>query len=242
MKYLIIIPAFNEEKNIAAVIKSIRQVFPDGHVLVVNDGSWDRTADVAESLGCEVISLPFNMGIGAAVQTGFLYAKKYGYNYAVQVDADGQHLPEEIGKIIQPVLNGEYDVIIGSRYIEENKYKTPLLRRLGMVILSGINSLILNKKITDTTSGFRAYNRRAIEFLADNYPDDYPEPEAVVLLARNGFRVGEVGVKMNARMEGRSSITPFRSIYYMVKVTLAIFIDLFKDRHVTYTPEDKIGS
>lgn len=232
MKKLIIIPAYNEEKNLPHVIKAIRASHPHWDILVINDGSQDRTAEVASSLGCEVVSLPFNLGIGAAVQTGFLYAQKYGYDIAVQVDADGQHLPEEIERIVQPILKNEYDVVIGSRYVKRSNYRTPWTRRLGMIILSGINSLILGKKITDTTSGFRAYNRRAILFLAENYPDDYPEPEALVLLSRNGFRVGEVPVQMNERMIGQSSITPIRSIYYMVKVILAIFVDLFKESHI----------
>ena len=231
MKTLVIIPAYNEEKNIASVASGVRGTVPDCDILVVDDGSKDRTKAVAKEFGCAVVSLPFNMGIGAAVQTGFIYAKRYHYDLAIQVDADGQHIPEEIERIVRPILNGKYDVVVGSRYIKRSNYKTPWTRRLGMIILSSINSVILKKRITDTTSGFRAYNRKAILFLADNYPDDYPEPEALVLLSRSSFRIAEVPVQMNNRLEGKSSITPFRSIYYMIKVILAIFVDLFKEKH-----------
>jgi hypothetical protein len=229
---LIIIPALNEEKNLPIVVNSIRESCPDFHIVVIDDGSTDNTKAVAERLGCDVVSLPFNLGIGAAVQTGFLFAKEHGYDIAVQVDADGQHLPEEIGKLIEPIRKDELDVVIGSRYVTTTNYDTPFFRRLGMIILSAVNSLILGKKVTDTTSGFRAYNRKAIHFLAENYPDDYPEPEAIVLLARNGFRIGEVAVSMRKRVTGSSSITPVRSIYYMIKVLLAIFVDIFRKKEI----------
>lgn len=225
---LIIIPAFNEEGNIARVICEIRETGYPVDVLVINDGSQDQTERKAREAGARVITLPFNLGIGAAVQTGFKYAHRNGYEYAIQLDGDGQHIAGEITKILAPVQAAEADMVIGSRYIGEVTYKTPIMRRLGMVVFSLVNSAVAGKKVTDNTSGFRAFNREVIKYLSQTYPSDYPEPETVVLLARSKFNIAEVPVQMRHREAGESSINAVRSVYYMLKVLLAIFVDLFK--------------
>ncbi|MCA9732589.1 MAG: glycosyltransferase family 2 protein [Deferribacteres bacterium] len=227
-KTLIIIPAYNEEGSIAKVITEIQQIDTPVDILVVNDGSKDRTAEVATSCGVAVLSAPYNQGIGATVQTGFKYAARSGYDYAIQLDGDGQHIAAEIPKILSVAQAGEADMVIGSRYIGEKTYKTPLMRRLGMLIISTVNSLVTGQKVTDNTSGFRAFNKSVINYLANYYPSDYPEPEVVVILSRKKFKIKEVPVQMRFRESGESSISSIKSIYYMIKVLLAIFVDLFK--------------
>jgi hypothetical protein len=228
-RVVVIIPAFNEEASLARVIGNVRQAAPWADVLVINDGSGDRTATVAGAAGARVITLPFNLGIGAAMQTGFLVAEEHGYDYAVQVDGDGQHDPREIPDILQPVLAGQADVVAGSRYIENRGYITPALRRFGIMLLATTISVITRRRVTDPTSGFRASNRKAIHFCARHYPSDYPEPESVVLFWQSRLQMIETPVTMNPRFGGQSSITPFRSFYYMVKVFLAILIGLLRE-------------
>ncbi|NQT24467.1 glycosyltransferase family 2 protein [candidate division KSB1 bacterium] len=230
MRTLIIIPALNEEANITTVIEDIRIHAPDVDLVVVDDGSTDLTVERASEAGAIVLSLPFNLGIGGAVQTGFQYAYQQGYDTAIQIDADGQHAAAEIPKILEPLHECDCDVVIGSRFLETSGYKVPFTRMMGIRVFSFLNSLILRQKVTDNTSGFRAYNRKTIRFLAEFYPWDYPEPEAVVLLSRHGFRIREVPVQMRERQHGESSINAFRAIYYMIKVVLAILIDLLKER------------
>ncbi|MBI4862114.1 MAG: glycosyltransferase family 2 protein [Candidatus Riflebacteria bacterium] len=232
-RLLVIIPAFNEECALPDLLASIpaRVEAVAVDALVVNDGSADRTARVAVARGGRLVDLPFNVGIGAAVQAGFKYASNRGYSYAVQCDGDGQHPPDQIATLLAPVVAGVAEVTIGSRFLKQGAtYQTPLLRRIGISAFDWVNSLVVGRRITDNTSGFRAYNRRAIEFLSRHYPHDYPEPEAVVLLARNGFSIEEVGIEMRERQGGRSSITFLRSGYYMLKVLLAIFVEVFRER------------
>ena len=225
---LVIIPAYNEADSIGGVISRVRTSAPDADIVVIDDGSTDATAAIAQEAGALVVSLPHNLGIGGAVQTGYVFAAEMGYDIAVQVDGDGQHDPSEITEIVAPLLAGQADVVIGSRYIEDRGYITPFLRQVGIFVLASIVSLIIRQRVTDTTSGFRAVNRRVIEFCAREYPRDYPEPESVVLFRRAGFRVREIPVTMNPRYGGQSSITPWRSFYYMVKVLLAILIGLLR--------------
>jgi glycosyltransferase involved in cell wall biosynthesis len=222
------IPALNEEDSIGKVIADIRQHAPWADIAVINDGSTDATQRIAEDCGVIVLPMPYNVGIGSAVQTGFLYAARMGYQVAVQNDGDGQHSPAEIPLLVNTLLENNADVLIGSRYIEDRGYITPAARRIGIVILARIISFIIRQRVTDPTSGFRASNRRTIEYCAHNYPYDYPEPEAVVLLHRAGLRVCEIPVTMNPRYGGKSSITPLKSGYYMVKVILAILIGLLR--------------
>ncbi len=227
-KTLVIIPALNEEASIARVIGLIRQHVPWADVAVINDGSSDRTGAIAEACGAVVLHLPHNVGIGAAMQTGFMFARQGGYEIAVQNDGDGQHDPAEIPLLVRSLLESGADVVIGSRYIEDRGYITPPARRFGIILLARVIALATRQPCTDPTSGFRASNRRAIQLCAGFYPHDYPEPEAVVLLHRAGLRLREIPVTMNPRYGGKSSITPLKSGLYMVKVLLAILLDLIR--------------
>ena len=228
MKILIIVPAYNEEASLPGVIQDLRENMPSAHVLLVNDGSRDRTAAIARKQGITVLDLPFNLGIGGAVQTGYLYAKRNDYDIAVQFDGDGQHLAGEISKLIEPLAAGKADLVVGSRFLKQGGYNAPVFRKLGIGIFSFVLSHIRGMAVTDSTSGFRAANRSVIEFFAGTYPDDYPEVESLVLLHKVNMRIMEVPVAMSLRTGGRSSITPIRSMYYMTKVLMAIFIDLMK--------------
>jgi hypothetical protein len=210
------------------VIGDLREHMPSADVLVVNDGSHDATVLVARKLGVMVLDLPFNLGIGGAMQTGYLYAERNGYDIAVQFDGDGQHLASEIQKLLEPFAANRADLVVGSRFMASGGYKTPVFRKMGIGIFSFVLSRILDMDVTDSTSGFRAANRKVIEFFANTYPDDYPEVEALVLLHKAGIRMAEVPTTMQERTGGRSSITPIRSVYYMTKVLMAIFIDLMK--------------
>lgn len=223
---LIIIPAYNEEKNIAKVIKSLKDANPTYECLVVNDGSKDNTQHEAEASGlATVIQLPSNLGIGGAVQTGFKYAFYNEIDYAIQFDGDGQHLASEIPKILLPLQANNYDVCIGSRFVEKTMgFQSTFMRRIGIRIFEWMNRVLIRKKITDSTSGFRAYNKQAIAFLAANYPTDYPEPETVILLGKNDFRIREVSVEMVERQGGESSISGLKSAHYMIKVILSMLM------------------
>jgi glycosyltransferase involved in cell wall biosynthesis len=231
-KILVIIPAFNEEGSVGKVVEEVKTQLPGMDALVVNDGSRDLTSEIAQSKGAIVLDLPFNLGIGGAMQAGYKYAYEKGYDIAIQVDGDGQHDPSEIPKLLHALEEEKADVAIGSRFIGDSEYKSSVMRRLGSLILSKAISMVVGQKLTDPTSGFRAANRRAIQLFSDNYPQDYPEPEAMVLLHQCGLTMKEIPVRINQRYSGESSITKIRSIYYMVKVLLAIFVDCFKKRPV----------
>ena len=228
-KTLIIIPAYNEEGSVARVIENIRRDVPGADILVVNDGSRDRTARQARQSGAMVMNLPYNMGIGSAVQSGFLFAKEKGYHFAVQVDGDGQHPTNEISRLLSTLDNG-VDLAIGSRFVQPTEYQPTFTRSLGIKIFSFLVSLIVGKKIYDTTSGFRAASRKAILLLTETYPHDYPEVEALITLHRNEMSFVEIPVEMNSRQAGRSSIGAQNAVYYMLKVTLAVFIAIIKRR------------
>lgn len=228
VKGLIIIPAFNEALNIGSVLDDIKTHAPDLDVIVVDDGSTDSTADAAVQCNASVLRLPHNLGIGGAMQAGYKYAERNGYEVAVQFDGDGQHRADQLEALISPVIHGEADFAIGSRFLGEKAYRGQFTRLLGIKILSRVVSLFVSQRITDPTSGFRAANRKVTAFFIKNYPDDYPEPEAVVLLHRAGFRTIEVPVRMRERLSGSSSITAVKSFYYMIKVLLAIMIDMVK--------------
>ena len=230
MKILVIIPCYNEAENIARVVKNLqavaaRQALP-GTVdyLVVNDCSTDESAAICASEGFSYISLPVNLGIGGGVQSGYLYAAQNGYDIAVQMDGDGQHDPAYLASVVGPVARGEVDMCVGSRFITREGFQTSAMRRAGIRLLSGLIRLLCGVRVLDVTSGFRATGRRLTEFFARNYAQDYPEPEAIISAVLNGFRVGEAPVVMAERMGGTSSISPLRSVYYMVKVSIALVV------------------
>lgn len=230
-KILIVIPAFNEEESVGKVVEEVKRHFPQADVLVVNDGSIDLTSDKAKIAGAIVLELPFNLGIGGAMQAGYKYAFEKGYDVAIQVDGDGQHNPKEISNLLQMLETKQVDMAIGSRFIDgSTEYKSSMMRRVGIAFFSKVISIIVGQKITDPTSGFRAANRKVIRLFASSYPQDYPEPEALVFLSKRELKVAEVSVKMDQRYAGESSITKIRSVYYVVKVLLAIFVDCFKKK------------
>jgi glycosyltransferase involved in cell wall biosynthesis len=227
-KIIVIVPAYNEEGSVGKVVEEVHTHLSQAEVLVVNDGSTDLTSEIAKSKGAIVLDLPFNLGIGGAMQAGYQYAYEKGYDIAIQVDGDGQHDPKEIGKLLKALEEKRIDMAIGSRFIGTLGYKSSMMRRVGISIFSHVISMIVRQRITDPTSGFRASNRKSIQLFASNYPQDYPEPEVVILLHQCRLKMEEVPVGMSERYSGESSITKLRSIYYMVKVLLAIFVDCFK--------------
>jgi glycosyltransferase involved in cell wall biosynthesis len=227
---IVILPAYNEGKNIKNVIKDIRDNTNEVDIVVVNDGSTDNTSSASKETGVQVIDLPVNLGIGGAVQTGFQYALDNNYSYAMQFDGDGQHKGCEIPKLLDKIKKGDADVVIGSRFLKGgvSAFRSTFLRRIGIFFLSKLISVVTRQRLTDPTSGFRVANRDAIIRLAKHYPEDYPEPEAIVLLKRWGFRITEIPTVMQERVGSFSSITTIKSVYYMVKVTLAILVDLLR--------------
>jgi glycosyltransferase involved in cell wall biosynthesis len=229
---LAIVPAYNEEAQVGAVVRAIHECAPDFDVLVIDDGSTDATGGRAREAGAEVIVHPFNLGIGGAMQSGYGYAFDQGYQEAVQVDADGQHDPAEIAKLRSAMAEHTVDMAWGSRFLERSGYRSSSLRRIGIRLFSVVLSAICRQRVTDPTSGFRLCNRRAIELFARDYPHDYPEVESILMVHAHRLRALEVPVQMHPRRDGRSSITSGESIYYMVKVLLAIFVGLFRRRPV----------
>ena len=228
---LAIIPAYNEQANIVRVIRDVQRELPAADILVVNDGSVDRTAEAARSFaGVKVIDLPCNLGIGGAMQTGFKYAMAAGYEHAVQIDGDGQHLPGEVPKLLETMQDTRCDMVIGSRFLEVESFRTTWCRRLGIKVFDLLFRALVNLRITDSTSGFRLYNRKSLAVLSRYYSSDYPEPDAIVLLKKSGLKVCEVGVVMREREHGCSSITPIKSPYYMAKVILTILFSCARPR------------
>jgi len=229
LRRVAIVPALNEAGALPAVIDELRAFDPGLDIVVIDDGSVDRTAAVARSMGARVLRLPFNLGIGGAVQTGFRFAFENDYDLAVRVDGDGQHDPSQLGRLITPVLAGEADIVVGSRFAADaDGYRSSRTRRIGIRLLAIVVSRIVGQRVTDTTSGFQALNKLGIALFARDYPHDYPEVEATVMVFRHRLRLIEVPVSMRERGSGRSSITSLRSVYYMVKVLLAIFVGLFR--------------
>jgi len=231
-KILIIVPAYNEADNIREVIEKLHTENEDWDVLVINDSSTDDTSARARETGfAEVINLPFNLGIGGCVQTGFRYARNKDYDFALQFDGDGQHSAEEIHKLLEIVISNEADVAIGSRFSQKNDgFKSSSYRRIGIRLFEWFSFLLIQQRITDHTSGFRAYNRKAVHFLADHYPSDYPEPEVVILLGKNGFKIRETFTQMHERKGGVSSIPLTKGPYYMIKVMLAMFMSAIRSK------------
>jgi glycosyltransferase involved in cell wall biosynthesis len=238
--YLAVVPAYNEEGTVTDVVRSIQDVAPDFDVLVVDDGSTDSTAERAEEAGARVLRHPFNLGIGGAVQSGFAYAKEQGYRRMIQVDGDGQHDPAEIGRLMEAMdEDRSLDMICGSRFLTRDRdYVAPVSRRTGIHIFAFLLSRIVGQRVTDPTSGFRLYNRRAIALFARDYPHDYPEVEAVLMVHFHRLSMCEMSVRMFQRGGGVSSISSGKSVYYMIKVLLAIFIGLVRARPVVDTGDE----
>jgi glycosyltransferase involved in cell wall biosynthesis len=231
---LAVVPAYNEQENISRVIDSLHRHAPEFDVLVVDDGSSDNTGDVARAAGATVARHPFNLGIGGAVQTGFIYALQHGYDQMVQVDGDGQHCPDQVSRLQEEMARDRrLDMVCGSRFLtKEHGYPAPISRRTGIHIFAFMLSRIVGQRVSDPTSGFRLYNRRAIALFAGDYPHDYPEVEAVLMVHHHRLRMKEVPVRMLQRDGGVSSITSGKSAYYMVKVLFAILIGLARARPV----------
>jgi len=231
-KVLIVIPCYNEEASLPSVLKELQQtVLPDNYqldVLVVNDCSKDSTSIVARNGKAIVIDLPVNLGIGGAVQTGILYARNNSYDIAIQLDGDGQHPPKELGKLVSFHLESGANIVIGSRFLEKEGFQSSFARRLGIKYFHWVNRLMTGLHIYDSTSGFRLFDKAAIKIAAVNYPDEYPEPESLVVFSKAGLKIAEVPVVMCARQGGQSSIRHFGSLYYCIKVSLAMLFSFIR--------------
>jgi glycosyltransferase involved in cell wall biosynthesis len=228
MKILVIIPALNEEQSLRDVIRGIRAFLPQADVLVVNDGSTDSTAGIAREEGVFILNHPYNMGIGATMQTGFLYAFENGFDIAIQVDGDGQHNPDALPLLIKPILEGRSNLVIGSRYLSEEGFKSTFPRKLGIKFFTCLVWILIRRKVTDPTSGFRAIDRKGIGLFSREYPSDYPEVEALISAYKRGLTFEEVSVTMRRRQGGSSSIGILSALYYMVKVTLSVSVGFFR--------------
>lgn len=224
MKKLIIIPAYNEENNLISLISNVKQACPDFDYIIINDCSTDDTELICKNNGFNYITLPINLGIGGAVQCGYRYALENNYDIAIQLDGDGQHNPKDINELIEPIINGSADMVIGSRFIDKQGFQTTTMRRLGIKLIKLIIKFCCGLSVTDTTSGFRAIGKDLIKLFSNDYAEDYPEPESIVSAVFNGFKVIEKPVIMEERSGGTSSINKIRSIYYMLKVPLALLV------------------
>jgi glycosyltransferase involved in cell wall biosynthesis len=232
LRKLVIVPAYTEQGMVGRVVRDLHRQAPDFDVVVIDDGSLDNTAAEAEASGAVVVRHPFNLGIGGAMQSGFKYALRNDYDVAAQVDGDGQHKPAHLADLLAKLHTSgdEADMVCGSRFRGDPGYKVPIGRRIGNIIFAVVLTVLTRQRVTDPTSGFRITNRRGIELFARDYPHDYPEVEAILMMHAHRLRIHEVPVRMNARGFGRSSIDYPRSAYYMAKVLLALFIGLFRRR------------
>lgn len=232
-RVLIIIPAYNEGARISEVVRNVKEKHPDYDVAVINDGSKDDTALKAGSEGALVVSLPFNLGYGVAIQTGYKFALAKGYDFAVQMDGDGQHDPTFIPKILAPVITGETDFALGSRFLETESYAPSLARRIGMLFFRWLISALINTRITDSTSGYQAFNRKVIRFFTTEvFPCDYPDADMLLTLHRAGFRIMEVPVRMSASASGKSMHAGWMPLYYIFKMLLSIFVTLLRKKDI----------
>jgi len=228
-KVIIIIPAYNEEKQIAAVVAESKREIPEAQILVVNDGSSDETEKRAREAGARVLTHPFNLGYGVALQTGYKFALKYGFDYVLQIDGDGQHDPRYLKKLLQELKKGDAEIVIGSRFLGEGSYKAPFLRRLGIIIFAWIAGKISGQKITDPTSGYQALSRRALKFYStDIFPGDYPDADILIMLRRAGLRFREIPVNMHPNPNGTSMHNGLKPIYYTYKMCLCIMLNLLR--------------
>jgi len=234
-KILAIVPAFNEEGNIENVVKEIMAHAPSLDIVVINDASGDKTAACAHRAGAKVLNLPFNLGIGGAVQTGYQYAKAKEYDIAVQIDGDRQHDIKFLENLLVPLKENLCDMAIGSRFLPPYLgYRSSFVRRIGIGFFANLISFLIGQKVTDPTSGFRAVNKKLISIFAEDYPMDFPEPEAIVIASRAHARIREVPVQMRQRLKGLSSIRYLKTLYYMIKVTCAILLRRIKTQKEKY--------
>lgn len=224
MKVLIIIPAYNEADNILHTIQELEKKNVEADYIIINDCSQDDTLSLLKTAQAPYIDLPINLGIGGGVQTGYKYAYRNMYDIAIQMDGDGQHLPEYILSLIQPIMEGHADLVIGSRFLNKTGFQSSKMRRIGITFLSNLIKVCSGVKVKDVTSGFRAANRKAMKLFVKEYAQDYPEPEAIITSALSGIQIVEVPVEMKERLGGVSSISSFRSMYYMIKVSCAIIL------------------
>ena len=225
---LVIVPAYNESEAIASVVKGLHEHLPEVDIVVIDDGSVDRTYQHVPDFAT-VIRLPFNLGIGAAMQTGYRYAEHYGYDVAVQVDGDGQHPPAEVARLIDHLLSHDCDLVVGSRFKETIEYRQSFSRMLGIHFLRLWIQLLTGRRFSDCTSGFRVAGRKVIDCYAHWYPSDYPEPEVLVLLTNEKMRIEEIQVHMEQRTAGQTSIPMFHGIFYVAKVAIAMLLDKMRD-------------
>jgi glycosyltransferase involved in cell wall biosynthesis len=225
---LAIVPVYNERDSIGKLVRHLHRALPDFDVLIIDDGSTDDTVRQVPP-GTTVVRLPFNLGIGGAMQTGYRYAAANGYDVAVQVDGDGQHRPSEVLRLVDHLLSSDADLVVGSRFLSPGKYRQSLSRAIGSWVLRRVIHSLTGQDITDCTSGFRAANRRVIEAFAHWYPEDYPEPEVILLLHRAGCRIDEVPVRMQRRKSGRSSIGLLAGLFYVLKVSTCLLLDLVRE-------------
>ncbi len=229
---LLLIPCFNEELSIANLLEEIKAACPGYQAVVINDGSKDQTSAVVKTKENTILlDLPVNLGVGGAVQTGFKFARMVNAEYAVKIDGDGQHSPNFIPQMIETLSERKSDIVIGSRFLNSTGFKSSTIRRFGIYFLQKLCLVLTGRNISDPTSGFRAYNRTAIEFLADHYPSfDYPEPEEIILASKNGLELNEIPVEMRERQKGSSTISSSGSVYYMLKVTLSMLFIFIRNR------------
>jgi glycosyltransferase involved in cell wall biosynthesis len=235
-RLLAVIPAYNEEESLPSTLRELLAVRPDVDVVVVDDGSVDGTAEAARRVGVPVLRLPVNLGIGGAVQTGIHYALRNGYDVAFQYDADGQHRPDQIGSLVQPILRGEADMVLGSRFLTPSGYKVSALRAFLMWCLRTLSSRVTGQRISDSTSGFRAYGPRALEFMTTHCSYDYPEIEAIIGLIRSGYRFTEVPSQMRERTAGTSMFTPLRALYFVTRSFMAVLLSVLSTPKRQATP------
>lgn len=229
MKKIIIIPAYNEEENKERTVNAIQKSAQGFDYVIINDCSTDNTRKICEEKEFNIVNLPINLGIGGAVQTGYKYAYENGYDVAVQVDGDGQHDPEFLNTMADYLIEHQVDMVIGSRFIEKKGFQSSITRRMGIQFFSKLIKVLTGKKITDPTSGLRMIGRNVMEIFSEDYPRDYPEPESIVAVLRKNMKIEEIPVVMLERQGGVSSISPKKSIYYMIKVTLAILIERIRN-------------
>lgn len=225
---LVIVPVYNERDSIGRLVRHLHRALPDYDVVVIDDGSTDDTAAQVPP-GTAVVSLPFNLGIGGAMQTGYRYAALHGYDVAIQCDGDGQHRPSEVIRLVEKLANDEADLVVGSRFLGMTTYRQTLVRKVGSRALRGLIWSLTGLNITDCTSGFRAGNRKVIHAFAHWYPEDYPEPEVIVLLHKAGYRIAELPVRMRQRKSGQSSISLLAGIFYIIKVTTCLLLDMVRE-------------